>query len=191
MPHEYWNGIPPELQQRLRKLTKEQEIVEELHAYAAEEAQLRNMEAREGAGGRSYESLVPPDWKPKERLKLEDFARQTGLRADSIPWTYRNKQLPPELQARLVARTRYLGHAKEAAVLEEVRRFESDEIQRRLTLAAIQTRRNPLDQTPAMQPILQIQIVRSPSPSAATPTVRGPPNLLSTPNPESETKPER
>jgi len=190
VPHEYWNGIPPELQQRLRKLTKEEEIVEELHVFSAEEARLRNLDAVESSSGGGY--LVPPDWKPKEHLKLEDFARQTGLRADSIPWTYRSKELPPELQRRLAARTAYSGPGAQATVMDEIRRFEVDQIQRRLTVEAMQKRRSPLDLMQAMRPPLQIEIV--PSSARNAPPLIGqpdPPNLPLTPQPEFETKPQR
>ncbi|MEI7729389.1 MAG: transglutaminase family protein [Verrucomicrobiota bacterium] len=169
IPAEYfWNGFPLELQQRLRKLDNEQEMVEEMHLYYAEELHLRNMQASESLFNSGHHPFLPPEWQPKDHLKLADFARESGIPANSIPWSYRNRELSPELQKRIVSRTRSITFGKETAVMDEVRRFESDERQKESALQVIQARRHTLDQIPLMQPPLHIDIIPA-APSQSPP----------------------
>ena len=48
VPPEYWNGIPPELQKRLQRLTREEDIIEEMRAYAAEEIEILSASGSNG-----------------------------------------------------------------------------------------------------------------------------------------------
>jgi hypothetical protein len=108
VPHEYWNGLPPDLQQRISKLTKEQDMIEELHLFAAEELRLRNVVT------------------------------------------------------------------------------ETNQAQRRSTVEAVQQRRRRLDQVPAAQPPVQIEIVPSPGGKRLAPISPGASNFPLTPPPEFE-----
>lgn len=54
----YWNGIPPELQGRLQKLTKEDEIIEEMNVFAAEEINLRNLGAKQAVNTRQRRGVL-------------------------------------------------------------------------------------------------------------------------------------
>jgi len=159
VPPAYWKAMPPELQERVRKLATEQEILEELNVYAAEEVQLRNVAASASMNGMAYAAVMPPNWKAKEHLTLEEFARQIGVPANAIPWTYRNHQVPPELQQRLLAPAGYSPAANRVALMDEVRGFEIEQSQRRFTVEAVRQRRRPLDQVPAAPSPVQIEIV--------------------------------
>jgi len=189
LPSEYyWHGVPPELQGRLAKLGSAQEIVEEMNVFHGEEASLRNLEAQQAASHAGEGASLPPGWRAQEHFQLS----QIGVRPDSLPPTYRNMEIPPELQRRLVSRTQSLSAGREAAALDEMRRFEGDQFQRRSVLEAIQKRRQALDQQPSTQPPLEIEIIDSqpnPAPTAAQPEA-GPkgPILPLTPEPQSAIK---
>jgi hypothetical protein len=81
-------------------------------------------------------------------------------------------EIPPELQRRLVSRTQNLSAGREQAALEEIRRFEGDQLQRRGIVEAIRKRRQILEQQPSAQPPLEIEIIDhqpSPGTTAAQP----------------------
>lgn len=184
----YWHGVPPILAKRLAKLGSAQEIVEEMNVFHGEEASLRNLEAQQAASHAGEEASLPPGWRAQKRFQLS----QIGVRPNSLPQTYRTLEIPPELQRRLVSRTQNLSAGREAAALDEMRRFEGDQFQRRSVLEAIQKRRQALDQQPSTQPPLEIEIIDSqpnPDPTAAQPET-GPkgPILPLTPEPQSAIK---
>ncbi len=160
VPHEYWNGIPPELQQRLRKLTTERDIIEEMHTFAAEEIGLRNQETMRNIGRVPY--LPPPQplgQKP-----------QVNLRPEDVPLTWRGRPIPPELQERLASlNTLSEPSVRQMRTRDEINRFFIDQDQRRFALEAVQKRRTALDQQPLMHPPLQIEIIPSPPTLPLTP----------------------
>ena len=173
IPREYWNGIPAELQSRLRKLAKEQEIIEEMNVYAAEEARLRNLEANHPTD-RSH-SPVPVAQKPG-----------TIVRPENLPPPWRGRPIPPELQERL-ASLNAIGEpsARQMRIRDEVNKFFIDQDQRQFAVEAVRKRRSPLDQQPVTQLPLQIEIVPS---SAESNTIQNLPNSLLTPTPERQIK---
>lgn len=65
----YWNGIPAELQARLQKLTKEDEIIEEINAFAAEEINLRNLGVRQAVSVRQRRGAL--DQQPVTQMPLQ------------------------------------------------------------------------------------------------------------------------
>ncbi len=151
VPYEYWNGIPPELRRRLQGLTSEQEVIEEMHAYAGEETYLRNVEAQIVRSRIRYPSVM---LQPGE--KLQDY-----IHPDDLPWEWRNKPLPLELQARLLSSLKYSRDQSDRRIKaqNEIQQFETDQYQWQAPCRAIQARRSILDQLPIMHSPLQIEII--------------------------------
>jgi hypothetical protein len=102
-------------------------------------------------------------------------------------------EIPPELQRHLVSRTANLSGGKEAAVMDEMRRFQGDQIQRRQIVEGIEKRRRSLDQVPLTHPPTQLQIVDLPADEAAESRPlearRKEQNPLLTPSPKSGINP--
>lgn len=69
--------------------------------------------------------------------------------------------MPPELQKRILAKTRYMNSSKDTVVLEELQRFDSEQLLHQQVVDAIHQRRRLLEQMQIIQPPLQIQVVRS------------------------------
>jgi len=69
VPADYWNGIPPELQARLQKLTREDEIIEEINVFAAEEINIRNLGARQAVSVRQRRGAL--DQQPVTQMPLQ------------------------------------------------------------------------------------------------------------------------
>ncbi len=163
VPPEYWNGIPPELQKRLQELANEEEIIEEMQVFAAEEIGLRNQEAMLAAG-RPPAPISPQPFEQKP---------QVNIRPEELPMPWRGRRIPPELQERLAS----LNAISESSVRQmrtrderdEINRFFIDQDQRRFALEAVQKRRAALAQQPVPGPPLQIEIIPSPTPGAIAP----------------------
>jgi hypothetical protein len=187
VPPEYARqGLPPELQSRVAKLTNAREIAEEMTAFHDEETRLRNVDIQHASHSAGEEVTLPAGWHPHEHFQLSEL----GINLDSLPSTYRNMEIPPELQRHLVSRTVNLSGGKEAAVMDEIRRFQGDQIERRQIMEGIQKRRRSLDQIPLTQPPVQVQIVDLPTDGAAEPrpseAPRNKQNSLLTPSQKSE-----
>jgi hypothetical protein len=71
VPPQYWNELPEELQKRLQNLDTEQEVVEEMNAYVAEEIGMRNLDARLALNGPRQSSPVDQ----RERTLLLESVR--------------------------------------------------------------------------------------------------------------------
>lgn len=177
VPHEYRNSIPPELQKRLQKLTTERDIIEEMNVYASEELGLRNQEAMRALNRPPVQSL------PLRRGQQP----QVNIRPGDLPLPWRGRPIPPELQERLASlNTITVPSMRQMRIRDEINTFFIDEDQRRLALDAVRKRRAPLDQQPATQPPMQIEIVPSTAGNDAAPNA---PILLLTPRRETPTKP--
>ncbi len=161
IPCDYWSGLPQDLQQRVRVLGSDQDIIEELNLYAAEEMQLRSLGGPASTSSLEIDPFMPPGWKLQEHIKLNAFARQIGVPAGRIPLSYQNREMPPELQKRILAKTRYMNSSKDTVVLEEFQRFDSEQLPHQQVVDAIHQRRRLLEQMQIVQPPLQIQVVRS------------------------------
>jgi len=80
----YWNGIPADLQARLQKLTREDDIIEEMNAFAAEEINLRNLGARQAVSVRQRRGAL--DQQPVTQMPIQieivptTGGNETGLR---------------------------------------------------------------------------------------------------------------
>ena len=167
VPHEYWNGVPPALQERLRKLTKEEEILEEMHAFAAEEAGLRNQEAML-AMGRPPVLAAPQPFGQKP---------QVNLRPSDLPLPWRGRAISPELLERLESlNTISEPSVRQMRTREEIDRFFMDQDQRRFAL----------DQEPVTRPPLQIVIVPAPAANSGSPAL---PNSILPRQPEKSIQP--
>ena len=106
VPHEYWQGIPPELQQRLNGLTKEEEIVTEMWRFNVEAVNRRNQEA--------MAALVPKQPEPLP----------SNLRREWLPTEYRDS-MPKQLRERLAKVN------PPELVPSEIQRFQLEEENRR------------------------------------------------------------
>ncbi len=178
VPYEYiLYGILAELQSRLQKLRKSEDVITEMTLFAAEEARLRNSEK----GSSHFGSPLPPTWRPQERLKMNQFAKQLGIAESSLPYGYRNQEVSPELQKRIAARTLYIRDGREVAVLDEIRRFESEEMQKRDVVRQVRDRRSELNREILLRPPVEIQI-RSENGMAITYPIA--PSLPLTPQPQ-------
>ncbi len=154
LPPEYWNGIPPGLQRRLQKLTREEDIIEEMQVFAAEEVGLRNREAML-APGRSPLPVSPQPFGPKA---------QVNIRPEDLPPPWRGRPISPELQERLASLNSITEPSvRQMQTRDEINRFFIDQDQRRFALEAVQKRRAALDQQSVSGSPLQIEIVPSPS----------------------------
>jgi hypothetical protein len=177
--------VPAELQKRLVKLSSAQEIMDEMNIFHNEEVGLRNLDARQTSRFAGQEAFLPPFWHPQEHFQFSQF----GFRPESIPWRFRDMEIPPELQKRIILRTQNMSDGRETAILDEIRQFEGDQRERRLTLEAIQKRRRTLDRELLTRPPSQIEIVTSvPNPTASSaPAEKRPPVgfLQLTPEPQS------
>lgn len=152
VPMDYWERMPAELMDRLRKLGREEHMIVEMHVYAAEELQLHNLATQEAATLRQLAAMSPGWQQSRVRFRPED-----------LPQPWRGRQIPPELHARLAYLAKNVAHP---AILEsqniknELDRFFLEQDQRQRARAVVQTRRKDLNPEPAKGPPLQIEIVR-------------------------------
>ncbi len=138
VPQEYWQAIPPELQDRLRGLSKEAEIVSEMNAYHAEQMNRGNQEATAAQVLKAPQTLpanVRPEWLPAEYQQA----------------------IPAELRQRLV------GQNSAAQVQAEIHRFHLDVENRRRAAEMRTLMQKPFEpgrpNLPLTTPPLQIEIV--------------------------------
>jgi hypothetical protein len=177
VPHEYWNGLPLELEKRLRKLTKEEDIIEEMNLYAAEEIGLRNQATMQMM---NHPPVQPPPLAFGQKP-------QVNIRSEDLPLPWRGRPIPPDLQERLTSlNTITEPSVRQMRTRDEINNFFTDQDQRRFTLEAVRKRRGLLDQQPVMQLPLQIEIIPSTRENGAPPNA---PDLLLTPQPERQIKP--
>jgi len=134
VPLEYWQGFPPALQERLRGLRKEQEIISEIHAFHVQEINVRNRAAMDALHSRPtpLPQNVRPEWLPAE---------------------YR-EAVPAELRNRLAV------VAGKQQVEWTVRQYQTDQAARQRAQAMMQQRGAQL---PLTGPPVQIEIVQPPT----------------------------
>lgn len=109
VPPEYWRSIPTELQDRLRGLTREEDIVTEMWAFNAEELYHENKEAAARFAAKPTSQPLPPNVRP-----------------EWLPVEYRT-ETPAEL------RTRLAGLSSQAQVEWTARQFQQEQQIRRQT----------------------------------------------------------
>jgi len=177
VPFQYRSRIPPELQQRLRKLNTEREIIEEMNVYSAEEFALHG-----------NASLFPMEVPPVPPV-ASPFGQppQVKISPQDMPMTWRGRAIPPELNERLASVSTIREESvRRMRIRDEMNRFYIDQDQRRFRGEAIQKRRAPLDQEPLTRPPLQIEVVLPSAPAGAEAST---PNSPLTEQPQPQTTP--
>jgi hypothetical protein len=161
VPPQYWLSMPPELAARVQKLATPQEIIEELNAYAAEEVYLQNLASRHAAHAMAFPPVpVLPGQKAQPIIQSKDLP---------LPW--RGQPVPEELQARMASLSIISDPtSRQMRMRTEVNQFFSDQQQQRMAEDAVKKRRRLLDQLPANQVPVLIEIVPTPSPVQAPET---------------------
>lgn len=152
IPAEYWIFIPEELLNRISKLQTPREIAVEMHAFYAEETNLRNRETM--AKWQTEAENVPPGWEPKQKLTLAQF----GFRPEDVPYQYRNWQIPGDLQRRLVSEQNYRTFTR-SEIISEIQRYEIEQQQNAAFTNAIRARRAELDQSLPILPSMELVII--------------------------------
>lgn len=92
VPHEYWQSVPPELQQRLNALKNEEQIVSEMNSYYAEELNRRNRLAMEQ---RTAKPVIAQPANPQTQLAQENARRLEEMKVMMVkPFTPGVPNLP-------------------------------------------------------------------------------------------------
>lgn len=161
VPPQYWLSMPPELAARVQKLATAQEIIEELNAYAAEEVYLQNLAARHASHAMAFPPVpVLPGQKAQPIIQSKDLP---------LPW--RGQPVPEELQARMASLSTISDPtSRQMRMRTEINHFFSEQHQQRMVEDAVKKRRRLLDQLPANQVPVQIEIVPTPNPIQAPET---------------------
>ena len=148
VPPQYWRTTPPELLNRLQKLSNARDMVEEMNVYAAEETRLHNLEMES--------RMRQPYFQPPPPLPFGE-KRQTDISPQDLPMPWRGKPVPQELQDRLASLN--LQNTPQSRIKQTIDDFFIQQDQRQMAVQAIQSRRSPLDQQPVSRAPLQIEIV--------------------------------
>lgn len=159
VPHEYQNGMPPELVKRISKLTTARDIVEEMHLFYAEEIQLFHLANQRRMQQGVYGS-PPPDFSPRNDMRFKDLGISLPPAYDN--YTGREKKVPLELQQRIAFRTQNVGadgRRRREVILTELRNYEFQERAQQQSIDIIRQRRQELDQIVPLHPPTKIQIV--------------------------------
>ena len=158
VPPQYWRSIPPELAARVQKLATAQEIIEELNVYFAEELYLQNREAQRAARSTAF-PIMPA---------IPGQKTQPIIRSEDLPQPWRGQPVPEELQARLASlNTIDNATLRKMRTRDEINRFFMDQNQDRMAVDAVKKRRSLLDELPASQMPVRIEIVPTPNPVQA------------------------
>ena len=147
VPLEYWQSVPPELMNRLRKLNNEREMIEEMRVYATEEMELQNLKSQNAMEQARFQPPpVPFGEKPESNLRPQDLP---------LPW--RGKPVSQELQDRLASLNQQ--NAPQSRIKETIDDFFINQNQQRMKTDAIQSRRRLLDEQSAEYPPFQVEVV--------------------------------